>query len=142
MARRMTKDDIHAFIDEAPRTGHLATVREDGRPHVAPLWIVRDGDDIIFSTSKDSVKGQDLIRTGQAALTVDDPTGGFSFVVIEGTVQITEDLDELQRWATALAAKYMGPERAEAIGKRNAVEGELLVRLTPTHMTGERGVTT
>ena len=31
-----------------------------------------------------------------------------------------------------IAARYVGPDRAEEFGKRNGVEGELLVRLTPT----------
>ena len=40
--------------------------------------------------------------------------------------------DEEMKKATAIAARYMGPDRAEEVGKRNAVPGELLVRLRPT----------
>jgi len=36
------------------------------------------------------------------------------------------------RTATAIAARYMGQERAEEFGKRNGVPGELVVRLRPT----------
>jgi len=31
-----------------------------------------------------------------------------------------------------IAARYMGPDRAEEFGKRNGVPGELIVRLRPT----------
>ena len=41
-------------------------------------------------------------------------------------------LRELVRTATAIAARYMGPERAEEYGKRNGVPGELVVVLRPT----------
>src|SRR5690349_12531171 len=126
----MTAAEILAYIDERPRTGHLATVREDGRPHVAPIWIVRDGDQIVFTTWHASVKGRNLVRTGQAALTVDDLADGGSFVTIEGTVTTSGELDDLRAWATRLGGKYMGEDQAEAFGARNGVEGELLCRLT------------
>jgi hypothetical protein len=32
-------------------------------------------------------------------------------------------------WATAIAARYMGKDQGEQFGRRNAVPGELLVRL-------------
>jgi hypothetical protein len=47
---------------------------------------------------------------------------------------------ELLHWATRIAGRYMGAEQAEAYGKRNAVEGELLVRITPTHIHGEKNI--
>jgi len=38
-------------------------------------------------------------------------------------------MDELRRFATEIGARYMGAERAEEFGNRNAVEGEHVVRL-------------
>ena len=43
-------------------------------------------------------------------------------------------------WSTRIAVRYMGPELAEQYGRRNAVPGELLVRLRPTHVATEAGV--
>jgi hypothetical protein len=34
----------------------------------------------------------------------------------------------------------MGPELAEAYGKRNGVPGELLVRVTPTKVVAQRNI--
>jgi hypothetical protein len=51
--------------------------------------------------------------------------------MIEGTAIMTADRDALLNWAARIAGRYMGAELAEAYGKRNAVEGELLVRVTP-----------
>ncbi|MFG2874216.1 hypothetical protein ACGFYU_04275 [Streptomyces sp. NPDC048337] len=53
----------------------------------------------------------------------------FAYVVLQGRAEISEDPDELLTWATAIGARYMGEERAEAFGRRNAVPGELLVRV-------------
>jgi hypothetical protein len=33
------------FLSEGNRTGKLATVQAEGRPHVTPIWFVLDGDD-------------------------------------------------------------------------------------------------
>jgi hypothetical protein len=43
-------------------------------------------------------------------------------------------------WAIRIAERYMGPGRAEAYGRRNAVAGELLVRIRPRRIVSEAGV--
>ena len=60
---------------------------------------------------------------------VDDEEPPFSFVVLEGVASLSDDLGEMLRIATALGGRYMGADRAEAFGRRNAVPGELLVRV-------------
>jgi hypothetical protein len=129
----MSASQVTAFLaDEPPHTGKLATVRSDGRPHVAPVWYVLDDDgSILFNTGESTVKGRNLRRDPRASLCVDDERPPFSYVVVEGTVEITDDLGEVRRWATEIGGRYMGEERAEEYGARNGVEGELLVRLRP-----------
>jgi PPOX class probable F420-dependent enzyme len=128
--KEMSKAEAYKFLAVGTRTGKLATVRADGRPHVAPIWFVLDGEDLIFNTWHKSVKGKNLVRDGRAALTVDDQTPPYAFVLVEGTVEISDDdLEESKKWATRIGARYMGEDRAEEFGERNAVPGELLVRL-------------
>ena len=38
--------------------------------------------------------------------------------------------------ATRTGARYMGADRADEFGRRNAVPGELAVRVRPTKVTG------
>ncbi len=140
----MTDREIAAFLDGLPaRTGTLATVRADGRPHAAPVWFALDraaaGPDaplgeLVFTTDASSVKGRNLARGGRAALCVDDDRPPFSFVTVEGPVTLDDDPGELLRWATVLGGRYMGAEQAEAYGRRNGVPGELVVRLRPHHV--------
>ena len=68
----MTHDEIRAFLLDGTRTAKVATVRADGRPHVAPVWFVLDGDDIIFNTGANSVKGKTLRRDQRVSIAVDD----------------------------------------------------------------------
>jgi PPOX class probable F420-dependent enzyme len=135
---KMSLEEMKAFIMEGTRTGHLATVREDGRPHVAPVWFVMEGDDIVFTSWHDTVKMRNLARTGYASLSVDHPHVPYSFVVVEGSVSIERDPAVTRRWATENGRRYMGEDRAEEYGARNGVEGEYTCRLTPASWVGVR----
>lgn len=138
--KKMTREEVFAFLSGHPLTAHLATVREDGRPHVAPIWIGIDGEDILFTTWSASVKGKHIQRTGYAALSVDDSIPPFNSARLEGPVSIVDNPDELRRWAAIIGGRYMGEERAGEYGERNGVEGELLCRMTPTHVSGIFGI--
>lgn len=131
----MTPEEVHAFLTADPaRPGILGTTRKDGRPHLAPVWFVVDADgSILFNTGSDTVKGRTLRRTGYAVLTVQDDRAPYSFVTVQGPVEIVEDLDEVRRWAAVIGGRYMGADRAEEFGARNGVPGELLIRLQVTH---------
>ena len=138
--RPMTAEEIRAFLLQGTRTAALATVRADGRPHVAPIWFTLDGDDLLFNTGEETVKGANLRRDTRVALMVDDEEPPFAFVSIEGNATLSDDLDLMRYWATRIAARYMGDDQADAYGKRNAVPGELLVRVTPTKIVAFKGV--
>jgi PPOX class probable F420-dependent enzyme len=141
MARRMDEREWRAFVSEGTRTGKLATVRADGRPHVVPIWFVLDGDDLVFNTGAGSVKGRSLRRDPRVCVCVDDERPPFAFAMVEGTASLSEDLDELRRTATLIGARYMGQKRAEEFGRRNAVPGELVVRVTPTRVLAQSDIT-
>jgi PPOX class probable F420-dependent enzyme len=132
----MNDQEVRAFLSALPaRTGKLATVRADGRPHVAPVWFdVDDDGSLVFNTGRATVKGRNLTRDPRASLCVDDQRPPFSFVVVEGVVEISDDLEEVRRWAARLGGRYMGTDRAEEYGARNGVAGELVVRLRPEHV--------
>ncbi|MGW1375125.1 PPOX class F420-dependent oxidoreductase [Streptomyces sp. NPDC002446] len=129
MAHKMNKDEWQRFLSEGTRTGKLATVRADGSPHVAPVWFLVDGDALVFNTGAETVKGRNLARDGRVALCVDDERPPFSFVVVQGAAEISDDLPEVRRWASRIAARYMGEDRAEEYGARNGVPGEVVVRV-------------
>jgi PPOX class probable F420-dependent enzyme len=137
----MTRDEWRAFLTEPVRTAKLATVRADGRPHVAPIWFALDDDDsVVFMTGATSVKGRSIVAEPRVALCVDDDRPPFSFVVVEGRAEIVDDAEALLFWATRLGGRYMGEERAEEYGRRNGVPGELLVRVVPTRVLAHKDI--
>jgi PPOX class probable F420-dependent enzyme len=138
--KNMTPTEYRNFLLERPRTGKLATVRKDGRPHVVPVWFDLDGDTIVFTTWHQSVKAANIRRDPRVCICIDDETPPFDFVQIEGTAELIVDPDALAYWARRIAGRYMGTDLAEAYGKRNSVTGELLVRLTPTRILAQKAI--
>jgi PPOX class probable F420-dependent enzyme len=140
----MTARETWDFLMEGTRTAHLATVRADGRPHVKPVWFLLSGTpgdfQVVFNTGAATVAGRNLRRDGRMMLDVDDPVPPFSFVLIEGTAEISEEPADLLDVATRVAARYMGAPLAAEYGKRNAVPGELVVRVTPARIVVERAI--
>jgi PPOX class probable F420-dependent enzyme len=129
----MTDDETRDFLRAGTRTAKLATVAHDGSPRVVPIWFVlADDGTVVFTCDGRSLKAKSLRRDPRIALCVDLTEPPYAFVEIIGTAQLSEDVDELRPWATLVAARYMGTDRAEEFGRRNAVPGELLVRVTPT----------
>jgi PPOX class probable F420-dependent enzyme len=131
MPHKMTCEEIRAFLSHGTRTAKVATSGPDGQPHVMPVWFVLDGEELVFMTWGDSVKGRNLRRNPRAAIVVDEEVAPYAFAHIRGHVTLSEDPEELLRFATAIGGRYMGADRAEEFGRRNAVPGELLVRLRP-----------
>jgi PPOX class probable F420-dependent enzyme len=123
---------VNAFLSADTRTGKLAYTSADGRPLVVPVWFIVEDSTLVFNTGKDTAKGRALTRDPRATLCVDLEEPPYGFVQVQGNAELSEDPGELVRTATAIAARYMGEDRAEEIGKRNGVAGELVVRLRPT----------
>lgn len=142
----MTDAEWRAFVSAGTRTGKLGVQRKDGGPHVTPIWFVLDESDpedvhVVFNTGHDSVKGKALRRDPRFALSVDDQQPPYSFVLLECTAELIEDVDQLAPWATKIAGRYMGEDRAAEYGARNAVPGEYLVRGRIDRVTAQADLT-
>ena len=125
----MTPERRRRFLMEGTRTAKVATVRADGRAHVVPVWFLLDGETLVFTTRKSSVKGRSLSRDRRVTICVDDETPPFSMVMVQGEATLSEDPEALLDWATRIAERYVGAARAPEFGRRNGVAGELLVRV-------------
>ncbi|WP_111601793.1 PPOX class F420-dependent oxidoreductase [Streptomyces sp. Amel2xB2] len=141
MAHKMTQDEWRRFVSEGTRTGKLSTVRADGSPHVAPVWFVLDGDDLVLNTGENTVKGRNLARDPRVSFCVDDERPPFAFAVLSGRAELSTEPDAMLHWATRIGARYMGEEAGAEFGARNAVPGELLVRVRIEKVVALSGLT-
>ena len=70
--KSMTPDEVWTFLTEQARTAQCATVKENGHPHVVPVWFDVDGKTLVFSTWQASVKAANcgVTRESACALTM------------------------------------------------------------------------
>jgi PPOX class probable F420-dependent enzyme len=120
---------VREFLGQGTRTGKLGYLGASGQVLVVPVWFVLEDDCLVFNTGRDTAKGKSLAREPRASICVDLEEPPYGFVQVQGVAELSEDPAELVRTATAIAARYMGADRAEEFGKRNGVRGELVVRL-------------
>jgi PPOX class probable F420-dependent enzyme len=137
----MSDEEWRAFLRSPVRPALLATTRPDGRPHVVPIWYDIDDDGrLVFTTNVESVKARNIRHDTRVSLCVQDDQPPFDFVSVDGTAELSDDLDEVRRWAARLGGRYMGAERAEEFGARNGVPGEVVVRVSLDHVVAYKDV--
>jgi PPOX class probable F420-dependent enzyme len=103
----------------------VATLNPDGGPQTSVVWILREGDTMVFSTTAGRRKAMNLARDPRISVTVFQTENPYRSVEIRGTAELAEDTSKsLPR---ALSHKYLGqdprPEPDEVI--------RLIVRVIP-----------
>jgi PPOX class probable F420-dependent enzyme len=138
----MTKVEIRNFLMQGTFTGKLGTINKNRTPHVVPIWFILDNkNNILFTTGDTSVKAKNIRRDNRVRLCVDDQVPLYSFVIIDGIAEIISNKPtEIYKWAKRIAGRYMGNDKSEEYGKRNSSEGELLIKIKPTKVIGEKDV--
>lgn len=116
----------------ASRNYWLATVRPDGRPHIAPVWGVWRDNHFYFSTALSTVKGRNLQANRHAALHLDNSE---DVLVVEGTVEIVHDDALRQRVDEAFTAKYVTIRSGKPYSVAMNPEAQLWT-FAPSHAIG------
>ncbi len=105
----------------------LATLMNDGSPHVAPIWVDLDGDIILINTAVGRVKEKNIRRDNRIALSVYDQEDPYNMVSVRGKVieLITEGADE---HIDKLAKKYFGVDKYPF---RSPDEQRIILKIQP-----------
>ena len=136
--RSLEPAELRAFLLAGTRTAKVAVVRADGSPLVTPVWFLPDENgSIMFETGRSSVKGRALSRDPRVSICVEDDEPPFGFVRLDGIAELSDDQDELLAWTIRIAVRYMGDDRAEEFGRRNAAPSEMLVRVRPHRVVAQ-----
>jgi PPOX class probable F420-dependent enzyme len=103
----------------------VATLGPDGAPQTSVVWVMREGDAVVFSTLDVRQKGRNLVRDPRVSMTVFDPADPYSTVELRGTAELVEDPQ--RELSFAVTRKYIGQDPPEdPPGSRR-----LIVRLLP-----------
>jgi PPOX class probable F420-dependent enzyme len=108
----------------------VATLNANGGPHTSVVWIMRDGDTVLFSVTAARRKARNLARDARISLTVFDTANPYRSTDIAGTAELVADPEKaLPR---RLSRKYLGedpPAEPDTVHR-------LIVRVTPRKVTG------
>lgn len=107
--------------------GVIAAIKENGFPHVTPVWVDTDGKNVLINTSENRQKTRIMKKNPKVALTVIDNKNPYNRVCIEGEViEITnEGADE---HIDKLAKKYLNVDRYPW---RNPKERRVIIKIKP-----------
>lgn len=97
---------------EGDALAHLATLRADGSPHVTPVWIDHDGDEVLVDVRIDRVKAANMRRRPQVALSILDPRNPYRYLTITGEVTSWSE-DGWREHMDRLAQRYTGSPKYE-----------------------------
>jgi len=96
---------------EQSRYYWLATLRPDGRPHVAPLWGAWVGDVLYFDGSPETRWGRNIAANPAASVNLES---GNDVVIVEGTVEFLITDAELSAHLVSLWTEKYGRYQPEA----------------------------
>ncbi|ADB30291.1 pyridoxamine 5'-phosphate oxidase-related FMN- binding protein [Kribbella flavida DSM 17836] len=108
----------------------LTTLNPDGSPQSSVVWVGREGDQVVISSTGGLRKVQNLLRDPRASLLVIDPADSGRYAELRGTVQVAEDAG--REVAIRLAEHYEGDGAGQEYADLPAEVQRVVLRLTPT----------
>jgi len=127
-------NELKKYVDESRVFATVATILPDGQPHLTVVWIKRDGDDLLFSTTVDRQQGKNLARDPRVTVMINPPEDPYRYAEIRGTATITPDPE--RKLPDELSLKYTGRDYA-SFNPASKNDGErIVVRVTPVKITG------
>lgn len=102
-------DEVKEILDRRV-FAHVSTLNPDGSPQSSVVWVERQGDLIVFSTTEGRIKARNLRRDPRVALSFTDPDDSYRAVFIHGSVTSMENNGPTL--IDRLARRYVGPEKA------------------------------
>ena len=122
-----------------PIISFVTTMREDGTPHVTPVWHLVDGDEVVIAVARETVKARNVQANPNVALCIAADQRPQPWVLINGTARLSEErVEEIVR---TVAFHYLGEEEGgpyleDILPKMDFV----IMRITPDRIIGFDGL--
>jgi len=105
MTARLTPDGERLL--DARNFAHLSTLMPDGAPKVEPVWVMREGSNVLVATDRKSLKVGNVEADPRVAISIVDFDDPYEELLIRGTVvEIRPDPE--MAVLDALSEKYLG----------------------------------
>jgi len=107
VARKDLTPAQRKFLEEK-RFAVVGTKNPDGSPHLAVMWYLLDGDEIVVNSAQGRVKDRNLAADPRMTVLVED---GYRWIRIDGHARIEHDQAIAHADIRRLAARYYEDER-------------------------------
>ena len=125
-----TIEDKSRKLLEAPNFCHIATLREDGTPHVVPVWVDVEDDRVVLNTAEGRAWPRNARRDPRVNLTIQNMENPYEYVEIRG--RVAEDTHEgADEHIDRMAKKYLGEDTYPF---RAPGEQRVIFRIEPEHV--------
>ena len=128
MGLKLTQNAVKLI--EAKNFAHLATLRRDGSPHVAPVWVDHDGDIILVNTAVGRVKQKNTMNDPRVGLSITDQNNPYERVEIRGRV-VSQTREGAEEHIDKLANKYTGKKYQ----KSSPDEKRIIIKIEPLQIS-------
>ena len=128
----MTPEERKQFL-ERHRLAILGIQREDGPPHLSPVYYVVDDGDLLVSVTKTRAKTALIRKTGRLSLCVLGEQFPFPYLRVEGRGQIEDTgvVEVMLRIGEKMTGAPLADSARPAIEERARNEKRVVLRVTP-----------
>ena len=126
---RLNTEQTWELISQ-PIISFVTTMRDDGTPHVTPVWHLVDGDEVVIAVDRQTIKARNVRANSQVALCVAVDERPQPWVLINGTARLSEErVEEIVRTVSFhyLGEEEGGPYVEDILPKMDFV----IMRITP-----------
>jgi len=102
-------EELKSVID-GKSFAHLTTLDPDGAPQASAMWIMRDGDQIVFNTAEGRRKWRNMSSDSRVAISISPADKSYENWSIQGRVVEMRTSDGVAV-IDQLAHKYLGREK-------------------------------
>lgn len=130
MPRRLSDEEIEAFLDSRPSWAILSTIDRDGFPHAVPLGYFRLGRDIVMGVRDGTRKVSNIENNPSVSVLLESGSSMADIrgVLLQGHARIVREPSEALQLAREGARKRGVPESEWPTAPR---PGVTYIRMTP-----------
>jgi len=125
VSRELTDSAIGLF--RGKNFAFIASLMNDGSPHITPVWVDYDGQFFLVNTAEGRTKQKNFERDSRVALSIVDKDNPYNTVSIRGKV-VEQTRNGADEHIDKLAKKYLGVDKYPF---RSPSEKRIILKIKP-----------
>ncbi|WP_280357580.1 PPOX class F420-dependent oxidoreductase [Nocardia otitidiscaviarum] len=127
-------ESLKNHIDEAKVYATVATIGADGQPHLTVVWLDRDGDELIYSTTVSRQQYKNIVRDPRVTVMINPPDRPYVYAEVRGVAKAVPDPERVL--PDHMSLKFTGKPYREFNPASVDDADRVVVRISPTKVLG------